>query len=120
MASVTSFLCEGMPDVIVCIDWFDITEALEGPGEFIFEWSDEPNADAIQTATEAMRHRLAGRKCAATIFIISGCRHRRLKDLRAALSSCHEMVEEGGVVLGGDRIAPFGGGAGCCMLVVVN
>ena len=120
LASVTATFCEGQPDVVVCIDWGDVSDLLDLPGELIIEWSLQANAIAFRSVFARVKARLRGRKCRGMLCLLSGGRHRWFKELRLALRMCRAVLAEGGMLLGGDSLAPFGGNPGCCLLAVVD
>jgi hypothetical protein len=116
--SVASLLGEGQPEVFVCVDWGDASDALEAPGEVLFEWELDNNASACQAAFARIAQRLADRQSLGTLCLLSGGLHLRLKELRAAAAAGRQISDEGAIVLVGDRLAPFGGKPGCCVFAV--
>jgi len=120
LTSVTAMIGEGQPEAFVCIDWRDVVGALKAPGELIFEWSVRNNADAFNSVFRRVKSRLSGRQCRSMLCLLSGGRHPWFAELRAALKTCRNVLTVGGVLVGGDRIVPFGGNPGCCLIVVAD
>lgn len=120
LASLTATLCESQPDVVVCIDWGDVSDLFDLPGELIVEWSLQANATAFQSIFARVEARLRGRKCRGMLCLFSGGHHRWFSELRLALHTCRAVLTDGGVLLGGDSLAPFHGKPGCCLLAVVD
>lgn len=120
LTSIAAMLGEGIPEVFVCIDWPDVIEALNRPGELLFEWSSRQNGGAFDTSIEHIRRRLAGRACESVLCLLGGGQNPWFKELRGAAKDCREVLTENGTLLTGDRIAPFGGGPGCCLLAVAS
>lgn len=120
LTSVTAMIGEGQPEAFVCIDWADATEALNNaPGELLLESSVRENADAFTMVFENLKTRLGARLCRSIVCLFSGGPHPWFKELRTAFKTCRGLLAPDGVVLGGDRIAPFDGKPGCCLLAVV-
>ena len=120
LTAVTSVAFERQPEAVVCIDWQDLTELLNLPGELFLEWSQRANEDAVRTVCERMKARISGRKCRGMFIRLGGGRNRWFKELRAASNACHEMMGEGGTLLGGDSTATFRGRPGCFLLAIAE
>lgn len=118
LCSVASLLGEGQPEVFVCVDWGDARDALEAPGELLFEWKLGDNASACRAAFARIAERLGGGRSLATLCLLSGGTHLRLKELRAASAAGRQLSDEDAIVLVGDALAPFGGKPGCCVFAV--
>ena len=120
LSFISALLCEGQPEVVVCIDWGDVVDALELPGEIIFEWSSGENANAVRTVTSLLGTRLSGRKCKSLVCLVGGGPHLWFKALGEVRNIGRKFLETDAPVLTGDSISPFRGKPGCCLLAVAN
>ena len=117
---LTSVLFEGQPQAIVGIDWNDVTDLLNLPGELFLEWIQCANEDAVRAVCERMKTRISGRRCRGMFIRLGGGRNPWFKELRAASRACREMMGEGGTLLGGDSTATFRGRPGCFLLAIAE
>jgi len=108
LVAFAAMIGEGQPESFVCLDWADVIHALNRThGELLLEWSAQENANAFNYVFQNVTRRLAGRLCGSIICLMSGGRHPWFKELRTALKTCRSILVADGVLLGGDRIAPF-------------
>jgi len=117
---LTSVMCESQPKVTVCIDWNDVKDLLDLPGEVFLEWSQESNEEAVRAVLDRIKARAAGRRFRGVLCRVGGGRNPWIKALRTASRGCHDAVVPDGIVLGGDSVVAFRGRPGCCLLAIVG
>ena len=78
----------------------------------------KPNADALDEVRGRLMARLDRRRCRSILCLVSGGSYLRLRELRKGLDALRLLATDDSVVLAADRLAPFAGKPGCCVIAV--